>query len=173
MGYSRLQCQGVEILSTLKRVYQIQRRRNLSKSISALPTCAIDRDAIPTNHPRLLTLRGMLRACSDICTKKIVCRLKKQRQLTQNDHLALHIDWSAEATWTMTRTKPRRVGWNAPVAGLWLKHAAVPGCTLIFLCQKSSQPSHHHPEWCHVFPPQRSRAVGSERWIKYRASLLP
>ena len=120
VSYSRFQCLGVKVLSTLKRDYQIQRKRNhLSKSISALPTCAIDRDAIPTNHPRLLTFRCMLRVCSDIWTKKIACRLKKQHRLTQNDHLALHIDWSAEATWTMTRTKPmRRVGWNVPVAGV-------------------------------------------------------
>ena len=160
VSYSRFQCLGVKILSTLKRVYQIQRKRNhLSKSISALPTCAIDRDAIPTNHPRLLTFRCMLRACSDIWTKKIACRLKKQHRLTQNDHLALHIDWSAEATWTMTRTKPmRRVGWNVPVAGVkahiywlafWPWSAKISwqtprtvietySCTLIFLSQKSS-----------------------------------
>ena len=197
VSYSRFQCLGVKILSTLKRVYQIQRKRNhLSKSISALPTCAIDRDAIPTNHPRLLTFRGMLRACSDLWTKKIACRLKKQRRLTQNDHLALRIDWSAEATWTMTRTKPmRRVGWNAPVLGVkshiywlafWPWSAKISwqtprtvietcSCTLIFLSQKSSFNLPSSPNGCHVFldPPQRSRAVGSERWIKYRASLLP
>ena len=198
VSYSRFQCLGVKILSTLKRVYQT----NVNVITSANPSA-------PYRHVQLTEMQFQQITQdywpSDACwghvltygPKKIACRLKEQHRLTQNDHLALHIDWSAEATWTMTRTKPmRRVGWNVPVAGVkahiywlafWPWSAKISwqtprtvietySCTLIFLSQKIKfQPSHHHPEWCHVFldPPQRSRAVGSERWIKYRASLLP
>ena len=198
VSYSRFQCLGVKILSTLKRVYQIQRKRNhLSKSISALPTCAIDRDAIPTNHPRLLTFRCMLRACSDIWTKKIACRLKKQHRLTQNDHprpphrlecwgdMDNDKDEAYEAG-GLERSSRRCQGSYLLIGILTMickdQLANTKNCDWniqlyldLPIPKVQFQPSHHHPEWCHVFldPPQRSRAVGSERWIKYRASLLP
>ena len=89
VSYSRFQCLGVKILSTLKRVYQT----NVNVITSANPSA-------PYRHVQLTEMQFQQITQdywpSDACwghvltiwTKKIACRLKEQHRLTQNDHLA-------------------------------------------------------------------------------------